>query len=117
MKWKEGHIWELSNVKITTLVFQYKYVVLKDGSPERWEAGFNRIADLPLLQAEAGGRTDGLELADLFDRYTVNFSLYMPLKEGEYMRINGDPEELGGWNKRDGPIRMQLGAEVEGLTG
>ena len=48
-------------------------------------------------------------LNDVFDRYTVNFSMYYPIKDDEYMRINGDPEELGVWNKRNGPLKMKLG--------
>jgi hypothetical protein len=28
---------------------------MKDGKPDRWEKGFNRIADLKLLQAEHDG--------------------------------------------------------------
>ena len=51
MKWTEGHVWVLSGMKINEAVFQYKYVVMKDGKPDRWEQGFNRIADLRLLQA------------------------------------------------------------------
>ena len=99
----------MPNLKIpgSDAVFQYKYVVLKDGKPDRWEKGFNRIADLRLLQAENDGATK-LLLNDQFDRYTVNFSMYYPLKEGEYMKINGDPPELGFWQKGLGPINMQL---------
>jgi hypothetical protein len=34
------------------------------------------------------------------------------------MRINGDPPELGFWNKGTGPVRMkQSEKEVEWLTG
>ena len=34
--------------------------------------------------------------------------MYYPLKNEiqDYMRINGDPEELGSWNKGLGPLRM-----------
>jgi hypothetical protein len=32
--------------------------------------------------------------------------MYYPLKEGEYMKINGDPPELGFWQKGLGPINM-----------
>ena len=38
---------------LTEQVFQYKYVLMKDGKLERWERGANRIADLRLL-AERG---------------------------------------------------------------
>jgi len=33
------------------------------------------------------------------------------------MRINGDPTELGLWNKGLGPIKMSIGPEVVWLTG
>lgn len=33
------------------------------------------------------------------------------------MRINGDPPELGSWNKMQGPLRMSVGPEVVWLTG
>lgn len=31
--------------------FQYKYCVLNNGEPERWEVGLNRIADIELMKA------------------------------------------------------------------
>ena len=42
--------------------------------------------------------------------------MYYPIKDDEYMRINGDPEELGVWNKRNGPLPMKLGHEITWLT-
>ena len=45
MRWTEGHVWVLENVQISKPYFQYKYVVMKDGRPDRWEQGINRIAD------------------------------------------------------------------------
>ena len=33
------------------------------------------------------------------------------------MRINGDPPELGFWNKGAGPLKMSLGPEIVWLTG
>ena len=33
------------------------------------------------------------------------------------MRINGDTDKLGNWNKGKGPIVMQKGAERAWLTG
>jgi hypothetical protein len=44
-----------------------------------------------------------MEIKDNFNRYMVRFSIYYPLKNKEFMRINGDPLELGNWNKGDGP--------------
>jgi len=32
--------------------------------------------------------------------------MYYPLEANEYMLINGDPEELGLWNKGLGPVKM-----------
>jgi alpha/beta superfamily hydrolase len=48
MKWTQGHFWVIENLQIpkSTQFFEYKYVVLRDGVAERWEEGFNRIADL-----------------------------------------------------------------------
>ena len=48
MKWNEGHVWS-HTASISEPHFQYKYVVLKDGKPERWEQGPNRIGDMRLL--------------------------------------------------------------------
>lgn len=59
-----------------------------------------------MLAAESNG-SRVVSLRDHFERYTVNFSIHYPLKEGEYMRINGDPEILGFWNKGTGPKRME----------
>lgn len=99
MKWNEGHVWSISGVKVPSSeeVFQYKYVVLNNNHPGRWEQGFNRIADLKLLAAQTG--SNNVQLSDVFDRYTVDFSIYYPVQQTEYMRINGDPPELGLWNK------------------
>jgi hypothetical protein len=44
--------------------------------------------------------------------------MHFPLKDPDaYFRINGDPEELGVWNKRDGPIKMSVYKEIKWLTG
>jgi len=58
MRWTEGHIWVIDGLEFENhqAVFQYKYVVLNHGSPERWEEGFNRIADLRLLAHQAQGQ-------------------------------------------------------------
>ena len=115
MKWNEGHNWTLNNLNIPGNIeyFQYKYVVLRDGKPDRWEQGFNRIADLNLLKREKE-----LILNDQFDRYTANFSMYYPVKTDEHMKINGDPEELGRWSHGAGPVSMGIAKEyVVWLTG
>ena len=44
--------------------------------------------------------------------------MYYPLKENEYMKINGDTEELGFWQQGAGPVNMQVAPkEVVWLTG
>lgn len=57
-----------------------------------------------------------LTLVDQWEHYIVNFSIYYPLKHNEKMRINGDIEKLGSWNK-NGPVDMGRGEEVTWLTG
>lgn len=52
-----------------------------------------------------------LSLDDEWERFTVTFSIFYPTKEDEFMRINGDIEKLGIWNKGEGPIAMKLGKE------
>ena len=106
MKWTEGHVWVIENLQISNPYFQYKYVVLNNGKPERWEQGLNRICDLKLLSSQSGGSMS-VSLFDQFDRYNVNFSMHYPVNDSEFMRINGDPEELGFWNKGKGPLPMK----------
>jgi hypothetical protein len=43
---------------------------------------------------------------DEWERFTINFSIYFPVKPNEIMRINGDIEEMGNWNKGDGAKSM-----------
>lgn len=44
--------------------------------------------------------------------------MHYPIEECEFMRINGDPEELGLWNKGLGPIKMNRSdRDVVWLTG
>ena len=49
--------------------------------------------------------------ADNWNSYDITFSIYYPLKDekNEYMRINGNLEVLGSWNKGEGPVRMKQG--------
>jgi hypothetical protein len=50
MQWTEGHVWVLKNLAISSKsYFSYKYVLMKDGKPEVWEQGENRLADLRKL--------------------------------------------------------------------
>lgn len=55
MKWTDGHVWVLENLPVHVQYFQYKYVVLNNGQPDRWEQGINRIGDMALLLAQMGG--------------------------------------------------------------
>ena len=62
--------------------------------------------------------TARVKLLDIWESYTVNFSIYYPLKDNEFMRINGEGKELGSWNKGLGPIKMtHAKKEVVWLTG
>ena len=117
MKWTDGHVWVLENVPISVPYFQYKYVIMRDGQPEKWEQGINRIGDLMLLSAQCKGGSS-LSLNDQFDRYTVNFSMHYPVEDGEYMRINGDTDQLGFWQKGKGAMTMERAKQdVVWLTG
>ena len=51
MTWTQGHIWKITDMPVLSsdAIFQYKYVLINNGQPERWEQGYNRIADLKLL--------------------------------------------------------------------
>lgn len=57
-------------------------------------------------------------ISDHFDTYSINFSLYHPLKVGESMQISGDAIELGQWDEGSGPIQMNLSQkEVTWING
>ena len=86
MKWTEGHLWVLKDVIVpaSSSVFTYKYVVAKDNGEQKWEKGYNRIADLVLLtkdQNQEGEAVPVLHLHDRWESYTVNFSIYYPLAD------------------------------------
>lgn len=55
----------------------------------REEKGFNRLADLMIL--------DELVLNDEWESYSVRFSIYYPMKDCEVMRVQGDSLQLGNW--------------------
>ena len=130
MKWTEGHIWEI-NLKMPSkdCVFFYKYVKVKDGNAEEWEQGYNRIADLLSLhqtqnlsgkEESKNSDVSNVILDDSWHQYTVNFSIYYPLKneDEEVMKINGEGKQLGAWNAGKGPRTMiQAKEEVVWLTG
>ena len=109
MKWSEGHVWTLKDVRIPKSVFQYKYLLCEGDKAVQWEQSYNRVTDLYLLHQEQNPTTKSCQTAnvvlnDLWETYSVNFSIYYPLDEAtEVMRINGEGKELGAWNKGLGP--------------
>eukprot|EP00347_Sterkiella_histriomuscorum_P011252 403373163 len=116
----QGHNWVSNVLTVAKDFFEYKYVIVETSSKKaiRWEQGFNRIADLKLLDQQQTNSTNHLIQKDEWDRFTIVFSIFYPLKdENEYMRINGDIEQLGMWNKGTGPERLVQGEEITWLTG
>ena len=79
------NVWVLENYEVNQTVFMYKYVILNHDRPEIWETGSNRICDKLLLGDQA-------ELNDVWESYSVRFSIYYPLEspEAEVMKINGE---------------------------
>ena len=74
----------------------YKYVKVINGNAGSWEQGYNRVADLlSLHQVQHGKNMEPVKcsdvvLNDIWEGYTVNFSIYYPLEDNEKMRINGE---------------------------
>jgi hypothetical protein len=57
-------------------------------------------------------------MLDDWEHFTVSFSIYYPAQQdSEVMRINGDTEKLGNWNKGKGSLVMDKGCERVWLTG
>lgn len=55
MVWTTGHIWQTQDLEIRSAThFQYKYVVVQEGSEPQWERGMDRIADVKLLESLDG---------------------------------------------------------------
>ena len=105
MKWTEGDIWVLQDLPIEVDRFEYKYVVMDNKtSPLKWEKGHNRICDLNLLESQQ--KSKSITLTDMFDKYSVNFNMHHPLKNNEFMRINGDTSQLGDWGIGRGCLSM-----------
>jgi hypothetical protein len=70
-------------------IFQYKYVKVSHHKKE-WEQGYNRIGDIYLLHQDQNAKSE-LVMTDIWESYTVNFSIYYPLDEElEHMRVNGE---------------------------
>jgi len=90
--------------------FEYKYVVVQSGNAIRWERGLNRLCHPSSLKSK--------ELFDEWEHFKVCFSIYYPGKSAtDFMRINGDTNRLGDWNKGAGPLIMKQGKEQVRLTG
>lgn len=104
MTWEEGDFWVLKDFEVPASegVFTYKYVVLNNGKPERWEKGLNRIADLKLMSIQNGGSSK-LQFNDIFNMYSVRFNMLHSLSGSEHLKIVGDTEQLGLWQEGDGP--------------
>lgn len=101
--WTAGHVWvSKTPILVSTPLFQYKYVLMKDGQVERWERGVNRVADLRLLaqgrhdwQHRDGGKVksalntkedDGLplELEDEWERFRLQVAVVVPTEAQIY---------------------------------
>ena len=108
LKWNEGHIWNGTlNLPININYFEYKFVCeTSDQSFRRWEQGFNRIFLLDKV-SEQGNK---IKLDCVWEHFHIRFNIYYPLKNDiDYMRIIGDPKELGSWFQNDGKaIKMNL---------
>ena len=49
MQWTDGHIWVTDQLVIDQPVFRYKYVLKEPNDSMIWETGYDRIADLTLV--------------------------------------------------------------------
>lgn len=68
MTWTDGHVWVLRDLPIRSKsIFNYKYVLMKDGKPEVWEQGQNRIADLRLLKTHS----NSVEIFDEWQAFKI----------------------------------------------
>lgn len=121
MEWTEGHWWKITFEIDPKQPFMYKYVVLDHASrkPKHWEQGINRICDPQFIPRSSNFGNCLEPVIDEWEHFTVTFSIYMPTSNvvTQYMRINGQTEKLGDWNKGRGPIKMQIGASRRWLTG
>lgn len=127
MKWQQGDWWTVT-IRDVQDAFQYKYVVIDQHSKKavRWEEGLNRICDPAFLDDDSEpssastfeDENDSKRLEDEWEHFTVTFSIFYPvINLNETMRINGDSNKLGGWNKGTGPVQMVRGKPRRWLTG
>ena len=79
----------------------------------------NRICDPQYIPRSSTFGNCFEPVVDEWEHFTVTFSIYMPTNNvrTQYMRINGQTERLGEWNKGRGPIKMDIGASRRWLTG
>jgi uncharacterized protein YrzB (UPF0473 family) len=86
--------------------FNYKYVLMKNGKPQTWEQGENRIADLRILKNNGGTFGESKKQVEIFDEwqaFTLRISAYS-VDQNDQLYICGPLKELGNNSK---PIRMQ----------
>lgn len=50
LSWTEGHVWVTEEMVLDQAIFKYKYVLKEDNGATIWERGYDRIADLTLLE-------------------------------------------------------------------
>lgn len=94
----------------TMFLYFTEYVVVENKKAIKWEYGLNRLCE-PLILKKG-------EINDEWEHFTVCFSIYYPGQTSEeVMRINGDTNRLGDWNRGTGPLIMKQCAERVWLTG
>ena len=118
MKWTRDDYWVLQKPLVTNkYYFSYKYVVMKDNAREleMWERGVDRVADLEILPEETAStgaisydvnaknyqserafdRIKRVQLADVFEEYSVHFSVMNPKDAGtDEMVMEENSEEI-----------------------
>ena len=116
MKWTEGHIWVLDGLIVKKPYFLYKYVVLQNDQPSKWEQGDNRIADLRVLPEQAPDNdilnqvllsssqatkrnpvSKNVELFDEWEAFSIRMQVFVPyvLANNESIYISCSLDGLG----------------------
>jgi hypothetical protein len=119
LKWYEGHVWKGTLTLPTNIkCFEYKFVCEASDGSKRWEQGPDRtfMKDKMILKSEEIVRLDCT-----WECFYIRFSIYFPLKsDTEYMRMVGDPKELGSWLQNNGTaVKMILSKKktIGSITG
>lgn len=136
MKWTEGHIWVLENLKVTSKpFFNYKYVLLKDNKPMTWEGGHNRIADLRLLPEniekdseimrninffqdknfKPDSNAKYVEIHDVWEQFVLRFSVFYPsdANSRQQLQIMGNLKCIGE-EKHAIPMNKRIQLAMDG---